>query len=901
MSIFKRIFHLDQYDIIMIIKRALVYILAMSILYTIFSHFIYQDRLSEYKKITYITDEANANFISFSINHYLLDLKDDLLVLKNSNEMAAYISQQDDYNTEEVEKMFLRFSENKTDLSQIRIIDNQGNEKIRVNHINEPELVREENLQDKSNRYYFEQTILLDDGEVYISHLDLNIENNEIDIPYQPVIRISTPLYNMNSLIGILVVNLDAKYLLSSVFASQQTNFSDNISLFNDQGFYIYNSDESILYGHIILTRQNFQLSSNFPEIITELNSNQDHTSYDDKYYTLIKIDPFSSIHAESQNGEWLIVHESDLNEVVPSQHIIFTLDIYDISILGLVWLVIIFASYLAYIHKKDGFKLNVVRRIADETSDSVVISNEKKLIEYANKSFSDFSGYQKGEILNHHTRILKSHIHTQSLYDDLWKKVTEQGYWSGILWQKKKNGLIFPKHMMIYEMRDEKSKRHANYVSLSKDLASSNTFITPNTSLSDNHAFATYLKDDLLKYQINLPAFNETMSFGVIALTLIHNEEHNKNDDLNIENVFIAFVKESFKEQLSFIVKISQMTYIIGFHNYKNESNAKEHIENVLSQRLLHVIHEKHAYVLTFKAGVYITSKFHDDYISMISHAYTTLRYINVYDQTQIAYYSEDMAKTIARGMQIAHYLQNGISNNEFYIVYQPQIDTIKNKIIGYEVLLRWHNDVLGHVSPYEFIRIAEDKGLIVDIGYWVIEEAFKHCHQMNLQGKKLSINISPIQFLDQKLASEVSSLAAKYQIQLADIEFEVTESVLVTDFNLAQNRLKTFKSLGISIAIDDFGTGYSSLQYISKFDVNKLKLDRSFIKDYQPGDKLLIAKHVINLSNDLNIKVICEGTETIEQINYLKSIGAHIFQGYYYAKPMILSEIKTFEQSFK
>lgn len=904
MNLLKQVFKLNKLDYVKILKKSLILVVAVTIVYYFLSESNYQNKISEYQDITRITDQTNANYISFSVNHYLADLKDDLFILKNSDEMTAYVNHQNTTNLEEVESLFLRFSHNKSDLSQIRFINTSGMEVIRVNHLDDPVLVSSMDLQDKSERYYFLETMQLEDNQVYISKLDLNIENDHIELPYQPVIRMSTPLYQQDQLIGILIVNLNAHHLLNAIFASDHTEYSETLSLFNNEGYYIYNDNEDILYGHVIDDRQQYQLTQAYPMINLLDNTESQSITVDQHFITYIEIDPFKDLNAISSNGQWLIVHETNLINVIPSNHLLLTLDIYDFMSLIGIWLLIFLAVAINYIYRREGFKLNVVRRIADETSDAVVISNENQIIEYANKSFFDFTGYEQDAIINQHTRLLKSQIHGKLFYQKLWEHVDQNGYWQGILWQKKKNQLIFPKHMIIYEMRDHKSRHLTNYVSLSKDLAANGAFIQPNISLNDLDSFKQYLNQDLIESFLNQPDFEEDKLFGSIAISLNQNDEYRQfaeQSNQSIQQSFVEFMQSCLETHFGFIVRISPQTYIVAFKNFNHEKEVESFIETCFSQPLIQISNKYASFLLSFHAGIAITSKFHHDYMQMIDHAHTTLQYNLTYQKQNIAYYSEKMENTIAREKEITYHLKRAIDKNEFYLVYQPQINSDTNEIIGYEILLRWKNEVLGLISPYEFIRIAEERGMIIDIGYWVIEETFKHYHEMNLQGKILSINISPIQFLDQKLASEVSYLAAKYDVNLTNIEFEVTESVLVTDFNLAQNRLKTFKKLGISIAIDDFGTGYSSLQYISKFDVNKLKLDRSFVKDYQPGDELFIAKHVINLSKDLNIKVICEGTETIEQINYLKSIGVHIFQGYYYAKPMIFSEIKTYEQSFK
>jgi EAL domain-containing protein (putative c-di-GMP-specific phosphodiesterase class I) len=204
---------------------------------------------------------------------------------------------------------------------------------------------------------------------------------------------------------------------------------------------------------------------------------------------------------------------------------------------------------------------------------------------------------------------------------------------------------------------------------------------------------------------------------------------------------------------------------------------------------------------------------------------------------------------------------------------------------------LIRWNNKVLGNVSPVVFIPLAEQSGEIITVGYWLIERVFQD--YMSMKEKlnadfRISINISPVQFKDSELLPKFKELGEKYQVNFKNFEIEITEGVLVSDVNLINEKLNQFKELGMTIAIDDFGTGFSSLSYLKNLNVDKLKIDRSFIKDYPDKDNGDLAQVITNIAIKLKLKVITEGAETEDQIKYLASIGCNLIQGYYYSPPL-------------
>jgi EAL domain-containing protein (putative c-di-GMP-specific phosphodiesterase class I) len=266
-------------------------------------------------------------------------------------------------------------------------------------------------------------------------------------------------------------------------------------------------------------------------------------------------------------------------------------------------------------------------------------------------------------------------------------------------------------------------------------------------------------------------------------------------------------------------------------------------------------------------------------------------------------AFYSEDLELKTKQIADIEKELNHALARNEFFIVYQPQVDALSNTVLGVEALIRWQNPNLGFVPPDKFISVAESTGAIHEIGRYVFETALAECADVCHQVKSLpcklrvSVNVSVLQLLRDDFLPSLKEMAQAFVDKPITIMVEVTESLFIEDLDRAKTVLEQARDLGVYISLDDFGTGYSSLNVLSKLPINELKIDRSFVNDILTDEQdWLLAKSIINLSKSLAIPVVAEGVETKEQAELLAEHGCDVFQGYYFAKPMRKAELVVF-----
>lgn len=265
--------------------------------------------------------------------------------------------------------------------------------------------------------------------------------------------------------------------------------------------------------------------------------------------------------------------------------------------------------------------------------------------------------------------------------------------------------------------------------------------------------------------------------------------------------------------------------------------------------------------------------------------------------------FYEKNLMIKIAETVEIEQDLKNCLNKNQLFLNYQPQIHLKTNKVVGAEALLRWHHSEKGPISPAKFIPIAEDTGMILPIGDWIIEEACKTQRRFGENGViiRLGINISSHQFEKKNLFEIIDNTIKKYFLDPTMIELELTESVLMTREEELFEIFNKFDKIGVKLSIDDFGTGYSNFGYIKKFPIDKIKIDKQFIDgiDKDEDDRILI-KSIIKMSHELGLNVIAEGVETLSQIDFLKSIDCDEIQGYYFSKPLNEKGFIEFYSSF-
>ncbi|MGB8339272.1 MAG: EAL domain-containing protein [Burkholderiales bacterium] len=276
----------------------------------------------------------------------------------------------------------------------------------------------------------------------------------------------------------------------------------------------------------------------------------------------------------------------------------------------------------------------------------------------------------------------------------------------------------------------------------------------------------------------------------------------------------------------------------------------------------------------------------------TLLKNADTAMYHAKSRGKNNFQFFSSDMNSRALKRLEVESSLRRALENNEFEVYYQPQVDQRNREVVCMEALIRWRHPERGLVSPAEFIPIAEETGLIILIGAWILKQSCLQCHEWHLSGfpnLKIAVNLSGKQFNQENLTGQIAQILMETKLDPSYLELEITESAIMETSNHAINILQQLRDMGLSLSIDDFGTGYSSMNYLKRFPISKLKIDRSFVMDI-PGDTEdgAITEAIIALAKALNIAVVAEGVETAEQADFLLKRQCNLVQGFYYSKPM-------------
>jgi EAL domain-containing protein (putative c-di-GMP-specific phosphodiesterase class I) len=280
------------------------------------------------------------------------------------------------------------------------------------------------------------------------------------------------------------------------------------------------------------------------------------------------------------------------------------------------------------------------------------------------------------------------------------------------------------------------------------------------------------------------------------------------------------------------------------------------------------------------------------DDMQALLRNADTAMYRAKEKNGNAFQFYSREMSVRALERAELERALRRALERKEFELFYQPKVATGSGRIIGAEALIRWHHPDLGLVSPTRFIPMAEEIGLIVPIGDWVLHTACaqnKAWQDAGLEAISVSVNLSARQFREDDLVESVADVLNRMGLEAKHLELELTESIVMNSAELFINKLRALEDLGVQLSIDDFGTGYSSLSYLKRFPLHHLKIDQSFVRDIATdADDAAITSTVISLGHSLNLKVIAEGVETEEQVAFLREHHCDEMQGYYFSEPL-------------
>lgn len=556
---------------------------------------------------------------------------------------------------------------------------------------------------------------------------------------------------------------------------------------------------------------------------------------------------------------------------------------------------------------KKRDNELHKLSQTVEQSPNTVVITNLEGDIEYVNNAFTKTTGYTKSEAIGKNARLLQSGKTPNATYGIMWKQLTQGKRWTGEFVNKRKDKTEYIELVKASPIfNSDGSITH--YMAIKEDITEQKQTQERIHYLA-NFDVLTGLPnrnklEEQTKYAINI-AKRQNGKVAMLFLDIDHFKNINDSLGHNVGDALLIELGRRFRSILREEDIVSRLggdefIFMIPNTDEKGISHVSSKLLNTISKP---VMIEHNELIVTASIGIAIYPNDGSDYETLSKNADTAMYRAKHDGRNNYCFFTEAMQERSARNLKLTHALHYVLERNELHLLYQPQISLHNNHIIGAEALLRWDHPKFGSISPDEFIPLAEESGLILPIGEWVLRTAVQQAKKWidnGLHPMIIAINLSAVQFRHHHLADMITEILGDIGLPPKYLELELTEAATMQDPKSAYSIMDDLHERGIRMSIDDFGTGYSNLNYLKKLNVYKLKIDQSFIRDIHTDmeDKAIVSA-IINMAHSLGLKTIAEGVETREQLNYLQMQGCDEVQGYYYSKPLSDEEFELFAKN--
>ncbi|WP_417221898.1 EAL domain-containing protein [Amphritea sp.] len=545
--------------------------------------------------------------------------------------------------------------------------------------------------------------------------------------------------------------------------------------------------------------------------------------------------------------------------------------------------------------------KLRLASDVFSAAAEAIMVTDQDTRIQMVNPSFEHITGYQQSEVIGKTPAMLKSGKHTDNFYKTVYEELEEQHFWEGEIWNRRKNGELYPQWVVISSRFDPEGKLEG-YVALFSDITKRKHNEAIIIHQANYDALTGLPNRNLFEDRLNQAiAFTERAQAKAALLYIDLDRFKYVNDTFGhyIGDLLLQQVSERLQaciRKSDTVARLGGDEFAIIVPELEKVSTIEKIADKVLSTLGHPYILDGNEAYISCSIGIAIYPDNGEISEKLVINADNAMYKAKEAGRNTREYFNQEMNEDSLKRSTLEQNIYKALERNEFFLVYQPIWSTDGQHIESVEALVRWLHPERGTVYPLEFIPLAEESALIHSLGEWIIREACQFTKQLRIvfgappiKIPKVSINISSAQFMRGNVADILTRELANFELDGSDIVVEITESALMMDQARIHSQLNSIVSQGIDIAIDDFGTGYSSLSYLKKYPVKRLKIDKSFIDDLETDkDDQALVSGILSLASSLSLKTIVEGVETQAQLDILRQYGSPMIQGYLLAKPM-------------
>ena len=540
---------------------------------------------------------------------------------------------------------------------------------------------------------------------------------------------------------------------------------------------------------------------------------------------------------------------------------------------------------------------LRLFARIFDSVNEGIIVTDTDRNMMFVNPAFSAITGYSAAETLGKNPRLLHSSLMDEAFYQKMWRGISETGRWQGEVINQRRDGEKFVEWLSINTLKDQRGEA-SHYIAVFSDISERKS-VEERLAYMAQHDFLTDLPNRLLLMdrleQAIAHAEREQNKVAIMFLDLDTFKAVNDMLGHQIGDELLQEVANRIRSTARASDTVSRQggdEFIIMLPEVENADAVASIAANLLEVIAAPYLINGNEIDVTTSIGISVFPEDGRDVNSLIKHADAAMYHAKENGRNNYQFFTDEMNRRALERMAIDKKLRHALERNEFYLHYQPQVDLRSGRIIGVEALLRWDNLETGIIPPEKFIHIAEDNGLIVPIGEWVLREACRQNSEwrgLGLPEITMAVNLSAVQFRQKNLGEMIMGILRDSGLAPSGLELEITEGAVMQDAEAVILLLRKLKEMGVKLAVDDFGTGYSSLSYLKRFPIDKLKIDQSFVRDVTVDvDDAAIVSTIISMARNLNLRAIAEGVETAGQLAFLMQQECDEMQGFHFSKPL-------------
>lgn len=542
-------------------------------------------------------------------------------------------------------------------------------------------------------------------------------------------------------------------------------------------------------------------------------------------------------------------------------------------------------------------------RTAVEKTANAIMISNQYGLIEWVNHAFVRMTQYKFSDVQGKTSKLLNSNSESsKQAITEMCREIKEGNVWTGEIDNKRKDGSLMSVYQTVTPLISELGEI-THYISVSEDVTerkkneSKIAFMATHDELTELPN--RNLLNDRLTHSI-AQSKRQRSKMAVLFIDIDHFKYINDSLGHQVGDKLLKMLAKRLSSSLregDTVARFGGDEFVIVLPEVSSLPAINSLASALLGQIKKPYEIDEHELIITGSIGISIYPDNAATADDLIQHADSAMYSAKDQGRNNCQFYTQKINEAVTRRLVLEKALRQAVELDQLVLHYQPKVDLKTNLITGVEALIRWQHPDLGLISPVEFIPLAEETGVIIEIGGWVLSKA---CRQMKAWEsdfpdlKNMSINVSARQFWQADFMSKVKDVFSNTGVSIEKIEFELTESIVMKDVDIAISVMNKLKSLGVSLSIDDFGTGYSSLSYLHNFPVDVLKIDRSFVNELKDEESdSAIIRSIVALADNFGLQVVAEGIEASHQQNILNHLGCQYGQGYYFSRPVIADEI--------